>query len=190
VLLGESDFLPAPLASQLLERQAGGPVGIGFFVEGEGDSLRFGHGGSNEGFRAQMWMYRASGDGAVVMTNSDKGQQLAAEILATIAAANGWPGYLAPEIEVRALPPATLDKYVGTWTTEKFPPATVTRSADGLTFELQGDRPLRMLPLGPEEFALAESDARIRFPGAPGAIRTMEARVAGLTIVFQRARGD
>ncbi len=31
----------------MLVAQAGGPVGIGFFIEGEGAHLRFGHGGSN-----------------------------------------------------------------------------------------------------------------------------------------------
>ncbi|MEX2470931.1 MAG: serine hydrolase domain-containing protein, partial [Gemmatimonadota bacterium] len=43
------------------------PYGLGFGVEGEGEALSFGHGGSNAGFRAQWIVFPALGDGAVVM---------------------------------------------------------------------------------------------------------------------------
>ena len=48
------------------------------------------------GFRCQMIAYVESGRGAVVMTNSDNGVRLAAEILRSIAREYAWPGYLPP----------------------------------------------------------------------------------------------
>jgi CubicO group peptidase (beta-lactamase class C family) len=67
--------------------------GLGFGIGREGDDITFGHGGSNEGFKAQWVVYRDRGDGAAVMTNGDQGSALAAEILRSISQAYDWPGY-------------------------------------------------------------------------------------------------
>jgi CubicO group peptidase (beta-lactamase class C family) len=56
----------------------------------------FGHGGANEGFRCQLVVFR-DGRGAAVMTNSDRGGDLAPEILATLADEYGWPDFRAVE---------------------------------------------------------------------------------------------
>jgi CubicO group peptidase (beta-lactamase class C family) len=190
VVRGErTDFLPDTLARQILVRQAGGPMGIGFFVNGAGDSLNFGHGGSNEGFRAQATLYLDSGDGAVVMTNSDAGQRLVGEILATVALANGWRGYLSPEVVLQPVPRGTLDRYVGLWRSEKLPPARIARRGDGLTFQIEGDAAVPMVALGPAEFYIAEADARVRFPGAPARVDRMELQLPGLSAVFERRPG-
>jgi len=65
--------------------------GLGIRVLGEGRSARFEHGGSNAGFRCQMVAMMETGDGAVVMTNSDAGAVLAAEIIRSIAKEYRWP---------------------------------------------------------------------------------------------------
>lgn len=57
-----------------------------------GDPLRFGHGGANAGFRCYMTAFVDGDQGAVIMTNSDRGSPLAREILLTIAAEYGWEG--------------------------------------------------------------------------------------------------
>ena len=41
-------------------------------MNGTGPDTRFGHGGSNAGFKCQMVAYVESGQGAVVMTNGDR----------------------------------------------------------------------------------------------------------------------
>lgn len=56
------------------------------------DRLRFGHGGSNRGYRCQLWAYLDGGNGIVVMTNSDNGDALIGEIVASAAKIYGWPG--------------------------------------------------------------------------------------------------
>ncbi|MDQ5850582.1 MAG: beta-lactamase family protein, partial [Chloroflexota bacterium] len=80
---------------QMLTAQAGGPVGIGFWPDGKGETLRFGHGGDNEGFKCELTAYAEHGLGAAVMTNGDMGWLLCQEVMAGIAREYRWP--LAPD---------------------------------------------------------------------------------------------
>jgi CubicO group peptidase (beta-lactamase class C family) len=67
-------------------------MGYGFFV---GDGHRFGHIGGNVGYQASLVMFADSGNGAVIMTNSDIGLQAGNALLDAIAKAYGW-NYTAP----------------------------------------------------------------------------------------------
>lgn len=88
---GEPDrILSSDMAHQMLTPDANGR-GLGPVMEGEGPSLSFGHGGASEGFRCQLVAYVRRGQGAVIMTNSDKGRVLIEEVLRAIAAAYRWP---------------------------------------------------------------------------------------------------
>lgn len=107
--------------------------GLGFGIEGEGDGVTFGHGGSNEGFRAQWITFRNGGEGAAIMTNGDQGAALAGEILRAIAVAYDWPR-LQPEVRGwRALAPETLAAYEGSYELEGQAEFVVTvRAGDGV----------------------------------------------------------
>ncbi|MFT4605592.1 MAG: CubicO group peptidase (beta-lactamase class C family) [Rhodothermales bacterium] len=70
----------------------GGMNGHGLGPSISPDSLRFGHGGANEGFRCQFTAFKDGRGGIAVMTNSDNGGVLAQEILLTVAREYGWPG--------------------------------------------------------------------------------------------------
>src|SRR5690242_12950252 len=70
-----------------------GPCGLGFFNEKHGDAIYFGHGGADEGFRAQLLVSRDKGYGAVVMVNSDNGQ-IMNEIIRSIANEYKWEEFL------------------------------------------------------------------------------------------------
>lgn len=87
----EGGVLSPAMTRQMLTRH-GGPYGLGFNLVGEGDGRIFRHSGANMGFRAQLVAYTATGQGAVVMTNSDSGAELADEIMRSIAVTYGWPG--------------------------------------------------------------------------------------------------
>jgi CubicO group peptidase (beta-lactamase class C family) len=84
--------LSKEMIRQMLSRQMGGS-GLGIGVDGEGPSVRFSHGGANEGFRCFLVAYRDSGRGAVVMTNGDGGGELGMEIIRAIAEEYEWPDY-------------------------------------------------------------------------------------------------
>jgi hypothetical protein len=69
-------------------------MGLGFSLEGIESRSYFSHGGGNPGFSCRLIMHREKGYGAAVMTNSDHGHCLYAEILSAIAREYDWEDYL------------------------------------------------------------------------------------------------
>jgi CubicO group peptidase (beta-lactamase class C family) len=121
---------PAMVEAAMTPNHPGDPAfenwGLGFGLQGAGDSVRFGHGGANAGFRSQWVVYRATGDGAVIMTNGDRGSALIGEILRGLAATYGWPDF-APRIRTtRPVVPEEAAAYLGEYVVESNPDVTVT----------------------------------------------------------------
>lgn len=69
--------------------------GLGLFLGEPGDARKsFRHSGGNQGFRNMLFAYNTTGQGAVVMTNSDNGGELVEQVLRAIAREYGWTNYL------------------------------------------------------------------------------------------------
>lgn len=68
----------------------GGAVGLAFFLGDEHNPDRFGHGGADEGFQAQLVMFADSGKGLAMMGDSDAFFRVEPYVEATIAKAYGW----------------------------------------------------------------------------------------------------
>jgi CubicO group peptidase (beta-lactamase class C family) len=68
-----------------------GGYGLGISVQGKGESLLISHGGNNAGFSCFLVGFTKTGQGAVVMTNSDAGNPVIQEILQRLAQEYGWP---------------------------------------------------------------------------------------------------
>jgi CubicO group peptidase (beta-lactamase class C family) len=83
-------ILERTTAREMLTRQKEN-WGLGPQLGGMDETFRFQHGGSNAGFRAVLVMLVASGQGAVIMTNSDNGGKVFQPLLAAVAAEYGWP---------------------------------------------------------------------------------------------------
>lgn len=65
--------------------------GLGPALMGEGDSLRFQHGGKNAGFSNVFFAFaKKGGDGLIVMTNADQGVALMQEIQRSASSYYGW----------------------------------------------------------------------------------------------------
>jgi hypothetical protein len=126
----------------MMQPQAPSPYGLGFETSGTGNAFRIGHGGGGEGFKAQYWLYPTTGDGAVVMTNGERGWSLVLEILRSISAAYGWADFK-PDHRTRVtLSASALQLLAGT-----FRPAGAT-SGDALVVTVDGDHPLMKAPFG------------------------------------------
>jgi hypothetical protein len=67
----DTAILSQSTAREMLSPQSGGSVGIGFWVE-EGHSVRFFHGGDNEGFKCLLTGDVDKGTGIVIMTNGQR----------------------------------------------------------------------------------------------------------------------
>ena len=90
---GERGGLIGPsLARQMLTPQSA-YAGLGVVLSGEGEHVRFGHDGFNEGFESGMVGYIHGGRGAVVMANSGFAYMLIKEVLGSIARVYRWPHY-------------------------------------------------------------------------------------------------
>jgi CubicO group peptidase (beta-lactamase class C family) len=77
---------------QMLTVQAS-PVGLGFFLATNSD--RFGHDGDDDGFKTSLIAFSDSGQGAVVMANSDYGAWLVGPMFASLAKEYGWKNFTA-----------------------------------------------------------------------------------------------
>jgi CubicO group peptidase (beta-lactamase class C family) len=67
-----------------------GPFAIGMDIRREGEGWYLSHGGSNWGFQCLLIVHKLKGYGFAVMTNSDAGGRLGAEIQQRVVAAYKW----------------------------------------------------------------------------------------------------
>jgi CubicO group peptidase (beta-lactamase class C family) len=169
-------FTPA-LVTDMLTPRAGGSYGLGLGVSGEGLTQRFGHDGSNEGFRCALVAFTHRGQGAVVMTNSDNGSRLIGEILRGIAAEYGWPGYLQPERDVVTVDPQVYDDYAGVYRMADGTEITVVRDGDALYGRAGGGPRTRAWPTSDSTFFTEDEGMDVRFE------RDAARRVTALAIV-------
>lgn len=69
-----------------------GRSGLGIAIEGDNPGVRFQQGGGSAGYSCQMAATMETGQGVVVMTNSDNGAALAWELIHSVALEYKWPG--------------------------------------------------------------------------------------------------
>ena len=86
-----SIFLHRQTLQEILTPQNGGPYGLGAAIAGDGAPLVLMKRGQNIGYQGYLILYPATGQGMVVMTNSDNGSKLAEALIKRAAAAYDWP---------------------------------------------------------------------------------------------------
>ena len=151
-----SRALSKDMARQMLTHQKD-DWGLGVALSAADHPLRFGHGGSNAGFRCELEAYIGSGQGIAVMTNGDGGSPLIEEIERAVAQEYHWPDFKPEQKATIPIDPATLSTYTGSYLLAIPDPTEpkVHLTAEGGRLFLQAD------PLGPdpvELFAESETD--------------------------------
>lgn len=142
-LKGETGrFLSPKQAERMLTGRENENVGLGFFLSDKGKAQRFSHGGWDEGFVAQMTMYREGGKGAVVMLNSNEGDPLLREIERAIAREYDWPDYFAAETRPVDLDMKLAEALVGEYTSKRGFECAITRNGNKLLFRPKGQNPV------------------------------------------------
>jgi len=181
-LAGKSKaVLSAEMAREMLtpgQNQWGLGVGTGF---GAGRAY-FTHGGANEGFQCNLVAYN-NGDGAVIMTNGDRGGELATEILRTIAHEYGWPDFQPAGHAIgKAVDPKILARFVGAYQMPWGMPMLVTLDGTQLLTRLGNQEAVPIFPESETMFFAKVVDAKIEFakPDAAG--------VPGQLILHQNGR--
>lgn len=154
--------LSVKMIGEMLTPQIGG-WGLGPELQGADKLARFAHGGANEGYRCSMVAYTYNGKGAVVMTNSDNGGALAAEIIRSIAREYGWLDYLPPEKVVVEIDPAVLTDYVGKYQLAPGFVIIITYENGKLIAQPAGQQKNEMYAESETEFFLKTVEAQIKF---------------------------
>jgi CubicO group peptidase (beta-lactamase class C family) len=90
-----------------------GSDGLGVFLEGKGPTQTFFHSGRDEGFDSLMFGFVNSGQGVVIMANSNLDNDLMNEILRGIAAEYRWPIFTTNQKVLAAVSATTLKSYIG-----------------------------------------------------------------------------
>ncbi|HET7550547.1 MAG TPA: serine hydrolase, partial [Gemmatimonadaceae bacterium] len=161
--LGEDGaILKQPTARQMLTERMGG-YGLGVAVEGAGDSLRFSHGGANEGYRAFFVLYPATGDGVAVMTNSDAGVALYMEVVRAVARAYGWPDFKPETRTVVQVAPDVIERYVGDYVLDEDFVISITRDGGQLFASYPGQPKARLLAESETQFFPEGNPLRLTF---------------------------
>jgi CubicO group peptidase (beta-lactamase class C family) len=111
---------------------------IGFFLEGEEQGRHFYHSGWNEGFVAHAQFFPNSGQGVVLMLNSNEGNDLMFEVGRALRREFGWPGTVPTEKASVAV--ADVERYTGEYATEAGTELRV-RVQDGGLWLQAGDQP-------------------------------------------------
>jgi CubicO group peptidase (beta-lactamase class C family) len=154
-------------------------VGMGFFIEKHGQATYFGHGGADEGFRAQLLVNRDKGYGAAVMVNSDNGE-IMNEIIRAIAKEYQWEEYLPQPLETVSVDPARLDDYTGRFLVNPDRVLTVTKENGKLYAEPTLSPKVELFALSESEFTRTDADVQYAFAkGEGGKVDSVKIRFNG-----------
>jgi len=162
-LKGESAVLAREGAAEMLTPQIQDDMGIGFFLEGKGETLRFGHGGWDEGFVAKALFYRERGQGAVVMVNSNEGAGILDEVLRAVAKEYAWPAFFEEEKKPAAVAATILDGYAGDYTGKFGLRVRVAREGDAVSLKVGEQPAITLRPESDVRFFSADLDTAVSF---------------------------
>jgi CubicO group peptidase (beta-lactamase class C family) len=161
-LKGESNVFPKDIAEEMLMPQVEDHYGLGFRLYGSNLTARFGHSGSNEGYRSRMTFYKTLGMGAVIMINSWR-EELISELERAIATAYGWPDFLPVDKIACDVPVQLLENYAGEYISESGMIFNII-SIDGLLSLGFGKQlPLIMHSISQYEFIIKEVNVSVSF---------------------------
>jgi CubicO group peptidase (beta-lactamase class C family) len=158
----DGSILKQATAREMLTERMGG-YGLGVGVEGAGDSLRFSHGGANEGYRAFFVLHPSTGDGVAIMTNSDAGAALYMEVVRAVARVYDWPDFRPETRTVVQVAPKVIEPYVGDYVLDKDFVIRITRDGGQLFASYPGQPKARLLAESETQFFPEGNALRLTF---------------------------
>ena len=162
---GQSNAVLSQAMTNLMLTPVMQNYGLGLGVDGEGQAQSFGHGGSNAGYRARMTAYTERGDGVVVMTNGDRGDELAAQLVRAVAAEYGWPTMGSRVRRNVALTADALATVPGRYVMAGAGDFVIRRAGEGLVVELEQGAGETLLAAPSGSYFVQSSEAELQFTG-------------------------
>ena len=174
---GKSDkTLSKVMARQMLTNEKDND-GLGVFLEGSGRTLRFKHGGRDEGFDALLVAYAETGQGAAIMINANDNSGAMSHILAAIAREYHWPdypGFTSPNRQPSKVAENKLVACTGRYEIANNQMLTFATERGHLLTLADGFPDEEFLPEADDRFYSTQQDVQIRF------LKDGEGKVTGL----------
>jgi len=181
----------APLDS-LLWKQVLAPqinsMGLGIPLKGSKEVSGYWHAGNNAGYTGVLFGVSSTGQGAVVLTNSDGGEWLALDVVRSIANAYQWP--IMQSFHPVELP--TPEEYTGNYQLSAEDGLVISLVKGQLYFEKKGSsRKFKLYGLADGTFRIAEKPDNLSFMF----VRDIHGKILALTMyengdkVYQLKKG-
>lgn len=180
---GQDGQLLTPQQARAMLTPVRGGYGLGVELDHAGAEPAFHHSGSNAGYKALLFAYERTGQGAVILANGDNGWMLIEEIARGIAAEYGWEDYR-PRERVASQPnPALFARFAGDFAVSN---TTLRISHEHGHLYVAGPPvgPVRveLIPAGDYDYFMREKDATLHFDNSS------DGRIQTLTLVDGRPR--
>jgi CubicO group peptidase (beta-lactamase class C family) len=162
-LAGTDDrVLNTGMAAEMVRHGGLGNFGLGLHLSDDTGHPYFDHGGANNGFQSYMLAYN-SGDGIVMMSNSDNGQQLEGEILRTVAHEYHWPDFQPRTIKPVVVSSKKMDEISGYYERTADTVFHVFREGKELFAQSTGNPRFRLVPVSNNEWYRIDPEAKLTF---------------------------
>lgn len=164
--------LPAEVARPMMT-PATEEMSLGLGIHGAGAALVVDHSGSTHGYRTYLAAFPERGQGVVIMTNGDGGDELIEELRRSLANVYGWPGFEPRRMAAVRLGAAALDARAGTYhVVEADFPLSLQREGNMLVAHTPRGSSYHFRAVSPWRFVAIEDGADLVFDAAqPGQIR-------------------
>ncbi|HEY0809853.1 MAG TPA: serine hydrolase domain-containing protein, partial [Longimicrobiales bacterium] len=175
-LAGKSKVLSAQTARQMLTLEKGN-YGLGPGLAGSGQTLRFSHGGRDEGFDAFFVAYAETGDGVAIMINATDNSRATGRIVNYIAKKYNWLDYAIPTPEAIAavtVAPASLDAVSGRYEFQNNNMMTLLAKDGRIYIDVSGLPDEAFVPAANDRFVSSERPASFKL------LRNASGEVEGL----------
>jgi len=137
-------------------------IGLGLFIENYAGAVYFCHGGWNEGFSSYFIGSKTSGDGVVVLTNTNK-PLFINELVRAVALTYQWPNYIAPPNKILPSTAQELSSYIGRYRADKYGMIKVYQENGKLMAIQNLDAPVELIKVGIDTFAMHDWDFKMAF---------------------------
>ncbi|AZA50636.1 serine hydrolase [Chryseobacterium carnipullorum] len=136
-------------------------MGLGVFLEDRRGHMYFNHGGWNEGFSSRFIASKTSGDGIVVLTNTNK-PDFVEELVRSVAEVYHWPLFNGP---VQKIVPLNQNdfKNAGRYRNGKYGFSRVYNENGKLMSVYNVETPVEMIKVGENKYAFRDWDLTVKF---------------------------
>ena len=140
-------------------------LGVGLGQSTAEEKRSFSHGGGNKGFICMLFAFVNKGQGAVVMTNSDNGNELVMEILRSLSSVYDWSILQPKEVVLIEIAPEKLIAYAGDYraSDETDTPVVVYIEKDQIRLKSPETGDWALSPISETEFVYMDGGVEITF---------------------------